>query len=213
MERLVLPVNQAKKAQMAAYMRNQFIFCGLQATERRELAKPLIKASKAWTVTELLAEIRYYFELTEREYQYIGIELANKNLRRLSVDEVKELSQLVMVKSWWDSVDNLASFFGSWLKKNMEYFDDVFHWFYQHDNMWMRRVSIILQLKFKEETKTDFLEKAILNDRVTDEFFIQKAIGWSLRQYSKTNPEWVREFIATHQLSNLAVREGSKYIK
>ena len=212
MERLVLPVNQVKKSQMEAYMRNQFVFCGLQATQRRELAKPFIQASKTWSIAELLGEIHYYFELPEREYQYIAIELANKNLRRFSLSDVKKLSRLVMKKSWWDSVDNLASFFSSWLKKNMEQFDEVFHWFYQHDNMWMRRVSIILQLKFKDETKTNYLEQAILYDQTTDEFFIQKAIGWSLRQYSKTNPDWVRTFIATHKLSNLAIREGSKYL-
>ncbi|MGX6962896.1 DNA alkylation repair protein [Vagococcus xieshaowenii] len=212
MTRLLFPTNQPKQAQMEAYMRNQFTFCGLPATERRQLATPLLKDSKSWSKDVLMEEIHYYFGLPEREYQYVAIDLANKNLGRLSIENIHQLSQLVMEKSWWDSVDSLAGLFSSWLKQNMNNVEEVYNWFYQHDNMWMRRVSIILQLKFNDQTNTDYLQQAILNDRTTDEFFIQKAIGWSLRQYSKTNPEWVRLFISDYSLSKLAVREGSKYL-
>lgn len=84
--------------------------------------------------------------------------------------------------------------------------------FYQHDNFWMRRVAIILQLLEKDTLDTVLLTKAIEYDIKTDEFFIQKAIGWALRNYSKFNPEWVREFVEQHQLSKLAVKEATKYL-
>ena len=80
------------------------------------------------------------------------------------------------------------------------------------DNIWLNRVSIIFQLKYKEKTDTEFLSKAILHNSGTDEFFINKAIGWALREYSKTNKEWVKEFIESNDLSALSVREGSKYL-
>ena len=80
------------------------------------------------------------------------------------------------------------------------------------DNIWLNRISIIFQLKYKEKTDTEFLSRAIIHNSKTDEFFINKAIGWALREYSKTNKEWVKEFIKCNELSKLSVREGSKYI-
>ena len=78
--------------------------------------------------------------------------------------------------------------------------------------MWLRRTAILFQLKYKENTNTKVLEKVILDNNEDKEFFIEKAIGWALREYSKTNKEWVKNFIATNKLSNLSIREASKYL-
>lgn len=88
----------------------------------------------------------------------------------------------------------------------------IFELFYGAENFWNRRVALNLQLMLKEKTNQDLLKKAIIYDRTTEEFFIQKAIGWSLRQYSKTNPQWVAELMKELVLSPLAQREGSKYL-
>ncbi|MDN5951167.1 MAG: DNA alkylation repair protein, partial [Loigolactobacillus coryniformis] len=88
----------------------------------------------------------------------------------------------------------------------------IFQLFYQSPNLWERRIALTLQLKEKDAVDTIMLTQAILFDQYTDEFFIQKAIGWALRQYSKFAPDWVMQFLNTHQLSNLAVREASKYL-
>jgi 3-methyladenine DNA glycosylase AlkD len=80
------------------------------------------------------------------------------------------------------------------------------------DSIWLRRISILFQLKYKDKMDEDFLAEAILNNSDTHEFFIDKAIGWVLREYSKTNPDFVRAFIRKHKLSTLSVKEGSKYI-
>jgi 3-methyladenine DNA glycosylase AlkD len=78
--------------------------------------------------------------------------------------------------------------------------------------MWLRRSSIIFQLHLKKDTDTMLLAEAIEKNLGSKEFFINKAIGWALREYSKTDPEWVRAFISSHELAPLSVKEASKYI-
>ncbi|MEN2766316.1 DNA alkylation repair protein [Ornithinibacillus sp. 16A2E] len=79
-------------------------------------------------------------------------------------------------------------------------------------NMWLRRTSILFQLKYKKYTNEQLLYTYIRRNANSREFFIQKAIGWALREYSKTNPESVKNFIAENELAKLSVREGSKYL-
>ncbi len=82
------------------------------------------------------------------------------------------------------------------------------------ENIWLRRASIDFQQKYKEKTDTALLEEIICNNFGTNEFWINKAIGWSLRDYSKVNPEWVRNFLERHQdsLSALSIKEAGKYL-
>lgn len=82
------------------------------------------------------------------------------------------------------------------------------------ENIWLRRIAIDHQLLRKEKTNTKLLEQIIINNLNRQEFFINKAIGWSLRDYSKTNPKWVKEFIKKYKdsMSNLSISEASKYI-
>lgn len=81
-------------------------------------------------------------------------------------------------------------------------------------NLWVKRITLEFQLLLKKQTDTKLLAKIIINNFGSDEFFINKAIGWALRDYSKTDPKWVAEFIATYgnDLSALSIREGSKYL-
>lgn len=67
---------------------------------------------------------------------------------------------------------------------------------------------------WKERTNTELLEKILVNNFGSSEFFINKAIGWSLRDYSKTNQDWVRNFVETHKdkMDKLSIREASKYL-
>lgn len=198
---------------MEAYMKNNFSYLGIKTPSRRELTKDLMKESKSWPLEELISQILAYYGREEREYQYIAIDLAQKNLKRLTVDEVQVLVELIKVKPWWDSVDALRKVISDFLKLSPINFNDISKQFENHDNFWMRRVGINLQLGYREETNLAYLSKMILNDRTTDEFFIQKAIGWSLREYAKTDENWVITFIESHDLSKLAVREGLKHVK
>ena len=109
-------------------------------------------------------------------------------------------------------MDTIKKVFSDWAKQNPQCLPEVFSWFYQHDNFWRRRLGLILQLGYRTQTDVALLEQAIAADVTTDEFFIQKAIGWALRDYSKTNPAWVKTILARYPLSALAVKEASKYL-
>ncbi|GAX05678.1 DNA-7-methylguanine glycosylase [Secundilactobacillus pentosiphilus] len=198
---------------MAHYMRDQFSFSGLKTPERKRQSKGLISQSKTVTLPELLAGIAAIYQRSEREYQYVAIDLMVANVKRMTLDDVSQLASLVTQKAWWDSVDALRKGFGDYIRFHPTDKNAVFDLFNGQPNFWMRRVAITLQLMEKENTDTQMLTAAILPDLETPEFFIQKAIGWALRNYSKVNPQWVSQFIQTHELSRLASSEGSKYLK
>lgn len=197
---------------MANYMRDQFVFAGVKSKARQEQEKPLIKASKSLAFNEIKTLIANLYARSEREYQYTAIDVAVANVRRFNLAELQSLLPFVTQKAWWDTVDSWRKVLGLYIARHPEDKATVFSWLYQQDDFWLRRLSIILQLTEKENTDQIMLTQAIENDLNTDEFFIQKAIGWALRQYSKLNPNWVADFIADHQLSKLAVHEGSKYL-
>ena len=212
MDEIIFTKNEEKSQQMAAYMKNLFPFAGVPAPTRAAMEKELLKASKKLPFADLFELVNVYYEKPEREYQYVAIDLATVNVKRLSLEEVLQFKPLVIEKAWWDSVDAWRKFFALWGASHFEEMPRLFDAFFGEKDFWHRRIAINLQLLYKDRTDTELLKKAIIYDKTTDEFFIQKAIGWSLRQHSKTNPQWVQELITTMELSPLAVREGSKYL-
>lgn len=212
MEPLIFPHQIENIGPMARYMKNLFPFCGVKKPQRALLERPYLKESLTLPMSELLEEIFRNFYKEEREYQYYAIDLAQKNIKRFSLDDLAALLPLLGEKTWWDSIDAWRKVFSTWVLAHPTEIKRVYAFFYQHENFWYRRVAINLQLMFKEQTDTELLAQAILADLTTEEFFIQKAIGWALRDYSKVNPDWVRNFMQQHSLSKLALREGSKYI-
>ncbi|EOL50504.1 DNA alkylation repair protein [Enterococcus caccae] len=212
MNEVVFQKNKAKAEQMAAYMKHLFPFVGVGAPERALLEKNLLKESKKLPFEELFNLIKFYYDKPEREYQYVAIDLAIVNVKRFSFEELLRFKPFVVEKSWWDSVDAWRKFFGLWGSDHFEEMPQLFDAFFGEKNFWHRRIAINLQLLYKEKTNTALLKKAIIYDKTTDEFFIQKAIGWSLRQYSKIDPSWVQKLFEEIDLSPLAVREGSKYL-
>lgn len=213
MSRLIFEANPSQAVPMSKYMKNQFPFLGIPKPIRAQLAKELMKESRSWTAAKLREEIFHYYQQSEREYQYLAIDLFNKNVLRLELSELKSYLPLVAKKEWWDSIDAWRKGFNDYVKAYPDKLPEVFSCFFQAEDFWFRRISINLQLQSKAATNLALLEQAILNDRTTAEFFIQKAIGWSLREYSKTDPFYVTAFIAKNDLSKLATREGSKYLK
>jgi len=203
--------NDESAVPMAKYMKNKFPFLGIKTPERKDLSKDFLKERKKdkevdWELIFLL------FELPEREFQYLAISYMDTVKNLFTIKDMDNIEKVIKTKSWWDSVDSINHIVGYiCLKHNKVREKYVNKWVYS-DNIWLKRVSILFQLKYKEKTDTEFLAKAILNNSETNEFFVDKAIGWALREYSKTNKKWVREFIDNHRLSNLSIREGSKYI-
>ncbi|KAF1300907.1 DNA alkylation repair protein [Enterococcus sp. JM9B] len=212
MEQVIFPKNEENAIAMAQYMKNRFPFAGVPKPQRAFLQKSLLTASKNWSVEDVLVEITTYYQKEKREYQYLAIDLAQKNVRRFSFEELEKLLVLTAQKEWWDSIDSWRKFFGTWILQHPEKLEAVFLLFDQQPDFWLRRIAITLQLQFKEKTDRELLKKAIEYDMNTEEFFIQKAIGWALREYSKTNPEWVRQVLLNQHFSKLATREASKYL-
>lgn len=214
--------NPEKIDGMESYMRHQFKFLGLQAKERRQLARTFLNSeikeaksrcdqtdsSKSIVDWNLLYTL---WEQPEREFQLIGIDYLKALEDDLVPADFPQLRQLVKTKSWWDTVDFLAKNIGKMVQKEPTLIDDMYRWSLE-DNIWIRRVSILQQLSLKDETNTDLLAAVILNNVSDEKFFIKKAIGWALREYAKTDEEWVRRFIARHkeELSALSYREATK---
>jgi 3-methyladenine DNA glycosylase AlkD len=197
---------------MSAYMKNNFEFLGIPKPRLTEIIKPYLKESRRyefdWGFIDLCWRKAY------REAQYVAINYLDMNTKKLTVDDLPKLKALIINKSWWDTVDSLDAMVGSLVLKNEDLKATMLEWS-TSDNLWLRRVSINFQQEFKEKTNTGLLEKIIINNLGSSEFFINKAIGWSLRDYSKINPVWVSNFLADHkeQLSSLSIKEAGKYLK
>lgn len=208
---LFLPSHVENQAAMAHYMRDQFAFLGVRSTERRELLKPISRESKNLDEATLQEWLAFYYQQPYREYQYVAIDLAFANIKRLTLQQYQWCYQQVTVTPWWDSVDAWRKVLATYVF-NHHALEELGTAYLSADDLWLRRVGITLQLERKMQTDENYLRTAILNNQSDDEFFIQKAIGWALRDYSKTNPEWVRSFFTTVPLSKLAQREGQKYL-
>ncbi len=207
-----------KAEAMAAYQKNQFDFYGIQTPLRRQLSKTFLKDKAA--VEEIDWDfIMAMWQENYRECQYLACDYLRQSRvkKRLTVSDLAKLKQLIVTKSWWDSVDSLDEIVGSIVKRYPEAKRQILDWSLA-DNFWLRRIAIDHQLGFKEETDRHLLAEVIENNLqgsdFDNEFFINKAIGWSLRDYSKTAPDWVALFIEEHrnQMAPLSIREASKYL-
>lgn len=200
---------QAEK--MSSYMQNKFEFLGIRKPQLKEITKPYLKESRKYDFDWEFVNICWGKDY--REAQYIAINYLSMNLKKLTDKDLPKLKQLIVSKSWWETVDSLDAMVGSIVLKNKQLENKMLEWSIS-DNIWLKRVAIDFQQEYKEKTNTELLEKIIYNNFGSDEFFINKAIGWSLRDYSKVNPEWVEDFLLKYkdQLSNLSIKEASKYL-
>ena len=148
-----------------------------------------------------------------REFQYIAMDYLDKKKKELRPEDFPKLKALAQTKSWWDSIDQLDLIIGEITFHYPETKNIMRQWSLDED-FWLRRIAIDHQLMRKELTDTDLLAEVICNNFGQTEFFLNKAIGWSLRNYSKVNPDWVRVFIDQHasQMAPLSIREARKYL-
>lgn len=208
----------AKAAKMAAYMRDQFPFLGIQTPLRKELFKTFL-AEHGLPPLEMTEEVSWaLWQLPEREYQYVAMSLLVKVQKKLGPEIIVHYEKLAVTKSWWDTIDGLASnFVGATL---LRFPDERDRWINQwrgSDDFWLRRIALLFQLSYKDKTDADLLFQLIKENGPDspfgDEFFIQKAIGWALRQYSKTDADAVVDFIRKTELAPLSQREGLKWLE
>lgn len=201
--------NEANALSMSAYMRNQFKFYGIKADQRRKIYSQELKTTSCidWNVIYDAWNDEY------RESQYFALDYLLKFRKFLTYDDIKRLEVLARNKAFWDSIDVLDGIYGSIVLKDIESKAVMLEYSTDSD-IWIRRVAIDHQLEYKQYTDTELLSKIIINNLDSKEFFINKAIGWSLREYSKTNVKWVVRFLNKYQayLSPLSIREASRYI-
>ncbi|MCK9536301.1 MAG: DNA alkylation repair protein [Bacilli bacterium] len=204
--------NPTKAKAMAAYMRNQFLFYGIPTPERRKITAPILKEMRKFDTVDWNF-ISKCWENPYREMQYVAGGYIAQNKSYLTIADIERLKSLAITKSWWDTIDGLDTVIGYIAFYDKKVNEILLEWSVG-DNIWLRRIAIDHQLKRKEKTDTVLLEKIICNNFGTSEFFINKAIGWSLREYSKTNRQWVKSFINKHRerLASLSIREASKYL-
>ena len=206
-------VKDSKKAgPMEAYMRHQFSFLGIAAPERNALYKKYFpKAKKTKIIDWNFVDTCWRKE--PREYQYVAANYLKAMQSYLTENDLHKLERLVVTKSWWDTVDILDRVVGSLVYDHPELEEIILKWSLS-DNIWLRRVAIDHQLLRKEKTNVQLMEKILLHNLNQTEFFINKAIGWALRDYSKTNPIWVAGFIEKNKerMADLSIKEASKYL-
>ena len=204
--------NELLAESMSKYMQDKFRFLGVRGATRTEIYKKYFPdARKTKTIDWDFVENCWNKE--EREFQYVVVYYLKAMQKFLKREDISRLKYLIVTKSWWDTVDLLAKVVGS-LVIRIEGYDQIMLEWSKDNNMWLKRVAILYQLSLKGKVDEIILDKILVNNLGDSEFFINKAIGWALRDYSKYNPEWVKEFIRKNKdnMANLSIREASKYI-
>ena len=207
--------NPIRIPQMEAYMRNQFPFYGVMSTPRKELLKALKKEHlEVLDSNEKRAFIQLLWEEEHRECQLVALDwLMQWKQKEFTASDIDLFEWLITTKSWWDTVDGIApNVVGKYARVFPDQMKETLHRWESHDSFWIRRACLIFQLRYRQETDLDLLQYFINKFKPDREFFIQKAIGWSLREVSKWNPTWVARVVEEEQLTGLAKREASKYI-
>jgi 3-methyladenine DNA glycosylase AlkD len=205
--------NPAQAAPMKKYMRDQFEYLGIKSPQLKMLFRQLVKEEELPAEEELDGIIRGLWELPEREYQYLAISLMERLEKKLPPKSIRTLEYLITHKSWWDTVDNISHIVGVHFKRFPDVRETYLAKWRSSGNLWLRRTAILFQLDFKGETDFELLRQIIEENLHSKEFFINKAIGWALRQYARVDPNAVKKFVEATPLHPLSRREAMKHLE
>ncbi|MEZ5168437.1 MAG: wax ester/triacylglycerol synthase family O-acyltransferase [Acidimicrobiales bacterium] len=214
--RLTAAGDPERAAKQQAYMKSTMPYHGVPAPVVRKLTTALVAAHPfpdrdAW----LTGVATLWRDATHREQRYVATDLAYRSTYRrwLDPDAFWLVEEMIVTGAWWDHVDELASnHVGHLLAHHREVIRPILWRWATDDDRWRRRTAIICQLKFRDRTDLELLFHAIESSIDEKDFFLRKAIGWSLRQYAKTAPDTVVGFVDRHveRLSGLSRREALK---
>jgi 3-methyladenine DNA glycosylase AlkD len=197
----------------SAYMKNHFAFFGIKSPERKALQRSFFRKDQTPKKEDLPQVIRILWEQPQRELQYCAQELALKYVKNQDKWDLELYEYMVTHKSWWDTVDFIASnLVGAYFKNFPEEKETAIKKWLASEHIWLQRTALLFQLKYKDQLDTSLLKYIITRLLGSDEFFINKAVGWILREYSKTNPHWVLAFVEKHELHPLSKREALKWL-
>jgi 3-methyladenine DNA glycosylase AlkD len=180
----------------------------------RSLARGVLAQHPAPDEAELRRIVRDCWSRPEREWQYFACDLVAKNARNLSPRFLSAAKTAITQKSWWDTVDSLATkTVGGLVRTNPELAATMDRWIADR-NIWLARAAILHQLSYKKDTDPERLFAYCAARAPDAEFFIRKAIGWALREYSKTDAIAIQRFVRDHrnELSPLSQREALKWL-
>ena len=199
---------------MAAYMKDRFVFLGVKTPVRREVAKDFIAARKTMAPSEIIDVVDECWEQPEREFHYVGADFLRRWEAGLDAGHIDDLERYISTQSWWDTVDNLATNVVGPLVRRHPELTAVMDQFIDDPDFWIARTAILYQLKYKDGVDEERLFAYAAMRAGDTEFFIRKAIGWALRQHSRTNPEAVNAFVKAHEheLSGLSKREALRLL-
>jgi 3-methyladenine DNA glycosylase AlkD len=204
--------NTENAVTMSKYMRTIFPFFGIKTKDRRLILKKIWKANQQEVSQNSRQVALELFQKKQREFHYCAVEILIQELNKKYIKEdIQLIEELITTNSWWDSVDFLAKYLlGNYLLQFPEETDSLILKFSNSDNMWLNRSAILFQLGYKEKTNFEVLKSVCEKHKTSTEFFIQKSIGWALREYAKTNPEAVKDFVFNSNLKKLSEKEALK---
>ena len=191
-------------APMKRYMRDQFEYLGIKVPMMGKLLKEHIHEHGLPPIADLDLIVRDLWALPQREFQYAANDLLEKFEKQLTPEFIETLEYLLVTKSWWDTVDTIsAGTLGVHFKRYPQVRKKYLTKWRKSDNFWLRRATILFQLGYKEDTDFELLCEIIRENLGSKEFFINKAIGWALRQYTRIDPQGVRDFVTATPLQPL----------
>lgn len=206
--------NPVQALPMKKYMRDQFEYLGIKTPENVALQKEFFEKFGFPSLSELDAVLRDLWSLPQREFQYVAVGLLGRFNQEIPVKFIKTIEYLIVTKSWWDTVDSIAGgTVGVHFRRFPEVREKYLAKWRASDNFWLRRAAILFQLNYKQETDFDLLCEIIRENLGSKEFFINKAIGWSLRQYARVDPKAVKKFVKATPLHPLSRREAMKHLE
>lgn len=204
----------AQAAPMKKYMRDQFEYLGIKSPQFKVLMKDFLAENGLPPINELNVILRELWSLPQREFQYAATSFLSRLEKDLPANFIKTIEYMLVTKSWWDTVDTIS---GGALSIHFRRFPEVREKYLAKwrasDNFWLRRATILFQLNYKQQTDFDLLCEIIHENLDSKEFFINKAIGWSLRQYARVDPNAVKKFVNTTRLHPLSRREAMKHLE
>jgi len=206
--------DKQRALQQKAYMRNQFEFYGISSPERALIYRSIFALHNPVNQSIIEEVIPELWSLQQRECKYFAIELAKRHIRQMDSAFVNTIEYMICQKSWWDTVDLIAT---NLVGKLFQKFPELILYYITKwatsENLWLQRTTLLFQIKYKDKTYAALLFKLIESFAGHPDFFIRKAIGWALREYSRTDPQLVAEFVKNHQLSPLSTKEAVKLLK
>jgi 3-methyladenine DNA glycosylase AlkD len=207
--------NRGLAIPMENYMKNNFSFLGIKTEERRAIFKKNYEKYKSEVKSDFRNIAWELFNKKEREFHQVATDLLVKEFKKNYIlEDIKLIENLIITNSWWDSVDVVAKYLlGGYLMQFPNETLKVIEQFSNSQNMWLNRSAILFQLSYKDKTNFDLLKSECEKHKESKEFFIQKAIGWALRDYSRFNPTGVTEYVNSTNLKPLSQREALRNIK